>query len=359
MIRNLKRAFLTLLFIALGGSAVLAAGKAKKDDNTVDIQGKLYNEYFIDFAPIGKIQLPRILYTKDGVFFFWSTTAAINSGQGFTDEYYKEGNPKIIKNGKIQPVTFDLVRTRGAPIAADFSFSYVLVYFILSGIFLTVIFYPVLKKYKSGIGRREAPKGVLQNMMESIVVFVRDDIALTNIGPKKYLKFTPYLLTTFFMILVMNLFELVPWGESPTANITVTAALALVTFIITQFSASKHHWQEIFWFPGVPVFVKPIMGIVEFLGLFTKPFALCIRLFANMASGKVLIFSMIGLIFVFANTFGAGLAYGTSWIWVILTLFIYFIKLLVAFIQAYIFTILSALFIGLASAEHESETAHH
>jgi len=362
MIQNFRRVFLTGLLLILGVQLAIAAEGPGNDSNQIDIQGKLRNEYFLDFSPVfGKIQLPRIIYDNNGLHFFSSTTAAINSNSGLTDEYYEEGHSKIIKNGVIQPVTYELVKDDGGHIIADFSLSVAIVYFMLSGFLVLLVFIYLNKKYSEGVGRETEPKGVLQNMFETIVIFVRDEIALINIGPEKYLKFTPYLLSAFFMILFMNLFELIPWGESPTANLTVTAALATVTFLVTQFNGSKDHWKEVFWFPGVPVFVKPIMAVVEFLGLFTKPFALCIRLFANMASGKVLILSMIGLIFVFANKFGAGMAYGTSPIWIVMTLFIYMIKLLVAFIQAYIFTILSALFIGLATAEHEhhdAEPAH-
>ncbi|MCH8496470.1 MAG: F0F1 ATP synthase subunit A, partial [Balneolales bacterium] len=174
----------------------------------------------------------------------------------------------------------------------------------------------------------------------------------------KYMRFTPYLLTAFFMIMFMNLFGLMPWGDSATANIAVTAALAFTTFVITQFSGTLDHWKHVFWFPGVPAWIRIILTPVEIIGLFTKPFALTVRLFANMASGKVLVYSIIGLIFVFSGIFGDAVAWGTSWIWILFALFIYVIKIVVSILQAYIFTMLSALFIGMAVAEHDHDHDH-
>jgi F-type H+-transporting ATPase subunit a len=228
----------------------------------------------------------------------------------------------------------------------------------LAGFLTLGLFYAQARRYKSGIGRTTAPSGALQNLLEILIIFIRDEVAKPNI-PGQHLKFTPYLLTVFFMVLFMNLFGLLPWGVSSTADVTVTAVLALVTFLVTQLSASKDHWVHVFWFPGVPAWIRIILTPVEIIGLFTKPFALCIRLFANMASGKVLIYSIIGLIFVFYNLFGSEIAYATSWLWILFALFILVIKVVVSFLQAYIFTMLSSLFIGLAVAEHHHEEHAH
>lgn len=333
------------------------AVKAKKE-NTVDVLEKLQNHAYLDFKPIGKVELPRIFYTNRGILFFGSTTAAINAGVGLTDEHFVH-NAAESHDGIVHPVTYHVVSIDPElVIKLDLSISSHLVYFWVAGFLTLFVFLAQVRRYKSGFGRTSAPKGALQNLLETLVVFIRDEVAKPNIG-EKHLKFTPYLLTAFFMILFMNLFGLVPWGVSSTADVTVTAVLALTTFLVTQVSASKDHWAHVFWFPGVPAWIRIILTPVELIGLITKPFALCIRLFANMASGKVLIYSIIGLIFVFYNLFGAGVAYGTSWLWVLFALFIFVIKVVVAFLQAYIFTMLSSLFIGMAVAEHHHEEHAH
>jgi F-type H+-transporting ATPase subunit a len=195
-------------------------------------------------------------------------------------------------------------------------------------------------------------------MFESAVIFVRDEIAKPNIGDK-YPRFLPFLLTAFFFILFSNILGLVPFGGAATSNISVTLVLALFTFVLGQFHASKDHWKHIFWPPGVPFAIKFILIPVEFIGLFTKHAALAIRLFANMMAGSLVILSLIGLIFTFNSIFGGVVAWGVTPVSLLMTLFISFVKLLVAFIQAYVFTMLSALFIGMAvaeHAEHEGET---
>jgi len=190
------------------------------------------------------------------------------------------------------------------------------------------------------------------------VIFVRDEIALANIGPAKYMKYTPYLLTAFFMILFMNLFGLMPWGVTSTADVIVTAALAMFTFVITQFAGSKDYWKHVFAMPGVPKMMLVILTPVEILGLFTKPFALTVRLFANMSSGKMLVYSVLGMIFIFGDLFGPAVGIGSSLVWVSFTIFIYAIKVFAAFLQAYIFTMFSALYIGIAAEEHDHSHEH-
>ena len=183
-------------------------------------------------------------------------------------------------------------------------------------------------------------------LMEMMVLFVRDEIAYTTMGEKIGRRMTPLLLTFFFFILFTNMLGLVPFMATATGNINVTAALALVTFIVIQIQGMKENGVVGYWKSlvpsGVPVFLVPIMIPVEFLGLFTKPFALCMRLFANMIAGHVVILSLIMLIFTFGTLFIAPISVGFA-------LFIYLLEILVAFIQAYIFTMLSALFIGMAA----------
>ncbi len=355
----MKPIFRLLFLILLFTTGISATSQAETEDqNRVDLIGKVVDHHYLDFKPLGTIELPRFIYDDGEFFFYRNTTSLLNQeSDRFTDASYLDSQLEKV-DGQIVPASYEVVRSDGTTPDFDFSITSHLIFFWLAAIITLLVFLPLSRKYKQGTGRRTEPKGPFQNIFETLVIFIRDDIALQNIGPGKYQKFTPYLLTVFFMILFMNFFGLMPWGVSSTADITVTAVLAIFTFLATQIFASKEHWKHIFWFPGVPVPIKFILMPVELLGLFTKPFALCIRLFANMASGKILIFSLLGTIFIFSELFGPGIAYGTSWIWVLLTLFVYLIKALVSFIQAYVFTILSALFIGLAVDDHSEEQAH-
>ncbi len=214
------------------------------------------------------------------------------------------------------------------------------VFFIwIIAVFLILIFYFISKGYKKSI----IPKG-LTNFFEIIVLFVRDEIVKPTIG-EGYEKFLPYLLTLFFFVLSGNLFGLIPYSTSVTGNIAVTAALAGISFIATQYSGiQKHGFLKYFKGlipPGMPIAILPLMVVVEIIGLFTKPFSLCIRLFANMIAGHVVIFSLIGLIFILKTVLVSPVAIG-------FVLFIDLLELLVALIQAYIFTILTSLYIGMA-----------
>ena len=347
MTQLIRITFLIILLFAVTSETLLSA--EQDNGNTVDVVGKVLDHYYVDFSPIGKVELPRFFYDEEGFHFFGSTTAAINSDV-FTDAAYLDQD--IPTGAEIVPASYLVVRVDNQPIHFDFSITSHLVFFWLAGFITLAIAVPLTRRYKAGQGRETEPAGAFHNMFEVFVVFVRDEIAKPNIG-RRYIQYTPYLLTVFFLIVFMNLFGLMPWGVSATADITVTAVLALMTFMVTQLSGNKDYWQHIFWFPGVPFYIRLILLPVEFIGLFTKPFSLAIRLFANMASGKILIFSILGIIFVFNNLFGATIAYLSSPAWVLLTLFVYLIKAFIAFIQAYVFTILSALFIGMAMVEHE------
>lgn len=194
---------------------------------------------------------------------------------------------------------------------------------------------------------KHAPKG-FNNVLETLVLFVRDEIARPQIGDKKYMKFMPFLLTVFFFIWITNLLGLLPGAANVTGNIAVTVSLGLFTLALIIINGNKDYWKHVFWMPGIPTFVKPILAVVEVLGVFIKPIALMIRLFANITAGHIIILSLLGLIFILENAGVAGIS-------VPFALFITILELLVAFLQAFIFTMLSALFIGMAVAEHE----HH
>ncbi len=218
---------------------------------------------------------------------------------------------------------------------------------IISMIIIVLLFSSIAKAYaKTGIN--SAPKGK-QSFFEPLIVFVRDDIAKTNIG-SKYMKFVPYLLTIFFFILLNNILGMLPIGANLTGNIAFTLVLSVITLIVTNVNGNGHYWHHIFM-PPAPKWLYPILIPIEVVGILTKPFALMIRLFANITAGHIIIISLIGLIFIFKSL-------AVSPIAVAFALFIDVLECLVAFLQAYIFTMLTALFIGSACADHNEDGAH-
>jgi len=238
----------------------------------------------------------------------------------------------------------------------DISLTRNVVQMILALALLVWIMLAVAKRYKKGEGVTSAPKG-MQNVIETVVNFVKDEVAKPSLG-HKYPKYLPLLLTIFFFILINNIFCLIPGSANVTGNIAFTLVLSVISFIVIMFSSNGHYWKHIFW-PPVPHGVKIILIPVEILGVFTKPFALMIRLFANMVAGHILIICLISLIFILGalNQY-VGLGFAPFSIG--FTVFIYFIEILVAFLQAFIFTMLTAVFIGQAfEGEHHTEEAQH
>ena len=226
---------------------------------------------------------------------------------------------------------------------------------LMISIFLMLwIFISVAKSYSQS--KNQAPKG-LQSLLEPLIVFIRDDVAKASIGEKKYQKYLPFLLTVFFFIWINNLMGLIPifpGGTNLTGNIAITLSLAVFTFIITTFSGNKNYWQHIFAMPGVPVWVLFLLTPIEILGVFLRPFVLMVRLFANITAGHIIALSFFSLIFIFAEM-NVGLGYGVSVMSIAFTVFMMMLELLVAFLQAYVFTLLSAIYFGSAVEEHE----HH
>jgi F-type H+-transporting ATPase subunit a len=209
---------------------------------------------------------------------------------------------------------------------------------------LLIIFLSVSSAYKKRQGK--APKG-LQSFMEPIILFVRDDIARPNIG-YKYQRFMPLLLTVFFFIWINNLIGLVPFfpgGANLTGNIAVTLVLSVITLIVVNLNGNKHYWQHVFVPADVPVWIWPLWWVIELVGIISKPFALMIRLFANITAGHIIVLSLISLIFVFQS-------FAIAPISVAFVVFMDVLELLVAALQAFIFTLLTALFIGTAIEEH-------
>lgn len=222
---------------------------------------------------------------------------------------------------------------------------------IFSSTLLIILIMSVARSYKKNGFRN--PKGFVA-FMEMFIMNVADDIIKPCIG-KDYKRYTPYLLTLFFFIFINNLLGLIPLfpgGANVTGNIAVTFVLAIVTFLIVNFSGSKEYWREILW-PDVPLWLKapvPLMPVIELVGIFTKPFALMIRLFANMLAGHSIVLGLTALVFVTVSL-GPAMNAGMTVVSVVFSVFIAFVELLVAYIQAYIFTMLSAVFIGLARVE--------
>jgi F-type H+-transporting ATPase subunit a len=243
----------------------------------------------------------------------------------------------------------------------DLSLTRNVVQMLLALIILVWILISIAKAYGKGLGVTSAPKGK-QNFFEPIITFVRDEVSVPNLGAKSP-KYLPFLLTVFFFILINNIFGLVPGSANVTGNIAFTVVLGIIAFIVILFSSNRHYWGHIFNPPGVPLGVKFILVPVELLSaVLIKPGALIIRLFANMVAGHIIIICLISLIFVFTEKLGQGFGIGSTVISIPFTIFIYFIEILVAFLQAFIFTMLTAVFISQAMEgdhAHGEEAAHH
>jgi F-type H+-transporting ATPase subunit a len=297
------------------------------------------------------IPLPVILYSPQrGLSAFMSSEFehGEKTYQGYrllSEDYIGENklDEKIYRPGKIVPVDADGKLDLSVK-AYDFSLGRNAMQMLISSILLIWIMLGVAGKYGKGDGVKTAPSG-FQGAVEPVVVFIRDEVGKANLGDR-YEKYMPFLLTVFFFILINNIIGLIPGTANVTGNIAFTAMLGILSFIVIMFSTGRHYWGHIVN-PPVPFGVKPIMIPVELMGIFTKPFALIIRLFANMISGHIIILSFISLIFIF-GAMNTALGWGSSPFFVVLAIFIYFIEILVAFIQAYIFANLTAVFIGQA-----------
>lgn len=237
----------------------------------------------------------------------------------------------------------------------DFSVTKNVLSMIISVVLLLWIMLSVAKKYKKN-GTMVAPTG-FQNALEPVVTFIRDEVGKPNLG-NKYMRFMPLLLTVFFFIWINNLLGLLPGGANFTGNIAVTACLALVSFIVMLFSANKHFWGHLFNPPGVPLGIKFLLVPIEFISLFIKPIALMIRLFANILAGHIVILSVISMIFIF-GALSKVAGWGFVPVSLAFSIFMFFLELLVAAIQAFIFTNLTAVFLGQAIEEaHHDDHAH-
>jgi F-type H+-transporting ATPase subunit a len=277
------------------------------------------------------IPLPVIVYSEEKGLDFFSSGNFFEHHQPVEYKGYKLEHDHIYQADTGKPVW-------------DFSITKNVLMLFINAFLLIAVLLTVAKAYKKNKGG--APKGI-QSFIEPVVLFVKDEIVKPNIGPK-YEKYLPYLLTLFFFILFGNLLGLLPGAANLTGNIAVTATLAVFTFLITNISGNKNYWMHILWTPGVPLPLRIIILPVELIGIITKPFSLTIRLFAAITAGHIVLLSLVCLAFVF-NSWTVGV--GSS----IFVLFISLIELLVAGIQAYVFTLFSSLYIGMAVEEHEHD----
>jgi len=304
---------------------------------------------FFGDAATGKeygFPLPIILW--DGGLHVFSSSK-FEEGKAAEDggNYYVLHHEKIYKTGADGILT----EHEGHPSNAtplDFSITKGVFTMLLIALLMFLLFRSLGKSYAknggvaAGVGR----------FFEPIVLFVRDEIAIPNIGERHYKKYMSHLLTVFFFIWFLNVVGMTPFGINVTGNISVTFGLAIITFIITTFTAKKDYWMHIFWMPGVPVPMKFILAPIELIGAIIKPFSLMIRLYANMFAGHLVLMSLIGMMFVFKSWIGSPLTFGLSFI-------ISLIEILVTLLQAYIFTMLTALYFGAAVEEHHHGDEHH
>ncbi|MDR2475481.1 MAG: F0F1 ATP synthase subunit A [Bacteroidales bacterium] len=361
MLLKIRNILISLVLLAVTYQAHAEDGHQTATENkSFNLKEMLFShvldayEWHVFTMPDGKhISIPLLVIVKSsekGWFIFSSSRLAHGHAyEGFSISHNEKYRGKVVEttaNGEeIRPLDLSFTKNAAA--------------ILLSCILLVVIFLRLASGYrKAPLKSRRGFAGVL----EMLIMSIYDDVIKPCAGPN-YRKFSPYLLTAFFFVFLNNLFGLIPvfpGAANVTGNLSVTMVLALLTFILTNVYGNREYWKEVFW-PDVPVWLKvplPIMPFVEILGLFTKPFALMVRLFANMLSGHFIVLVFMGLIFIFAELFGQAVAGGVSIVSVAFSGFILLLDVLISFIQAYVFTMLSAVFIGLGQVEHHPEKAH-
>ena len=297
--------------------------------------------------------LPVILW-DDGLKVF--SSSRFHHGETLAEvdgNFYKLYHSKIYKTDAEGTINYDEDHHPTNVKPLDFSMTKSVVMIMITGLLMFLLFRGLARSYRKNGG---IPKGI-GRFFEPIVLYIRDDIAIATIGEKRYKKYMGFLLTIFFFIWFLNMFGLTPLGVNVTGNIAITTALAILTFLITNFTGTKDYWKHLLdplgdsmpWIAKIPLYI--ILVPIELLGIFIKPFSLLIRLYANMQAGHIVIMSLIGLMFLFKNWIGSSLSFGLAFA-------ISLIEILVALLQAYIFTMLSALYFGFASEEHEHAEAH-
>ena len=333
----LSIAIITSIVLSFSGN-IFASGSDKDEGATDFILHHVKDAHDWHFATIGHthltIPLPVIIYSEDrGLEVFMSSQFKDHeTHEPIWFEGYKiDEHEHIIAEDESRTI-HDFSITKN--VAMLFITAFVLMYLILKS----------ASHYRKN--PNSPPKGVA-SFLEPIIIYIRDEIAKPNIGPK-YKRYLPYLLTLFFFIWIGNLLGLIPGAANLTGNIAVTFTLAVLTFLITNLSGNKDYWRHVFATPGVPIPLLPVMIPVEFIGLFTKPFSLMVRLFVAITAGHIVILSLIGLTFIFKSLTVGILS-------TVMVLFINIIELLVATIQAYVFTLFTSMYIGAAVAEHHED----
>ena len=390
------------------------AREMEEEENEVDVKETIFHHlgdgygWEVPFFHIYRIPLPVIVRAEDGEWFSFSSSkltevvAIENEETGKVKEFLVPVVHKVERNGKAY--SFVIARTGGhknkvvqlfplteadekilakenlnlsgheddvidgyVDVAGryyreykplDISITKNVLALLIAAVIVTTIVMILVSFYKRK-GLHAPRKGM--GFFEMLISFIYDGVIKSTLGAKAD-KFAPYLLTAFFFILIMNLLGLIvifPGGANLTGNIAVTLVLAVLTFIITNVLGTKHYWKEIFW-PDVPLWLKfpiPIMQIIEVFGIFTKPAALCVRLFANMMGGHMIVITLTLLIFIFA-AFGAAATGAATVVSVIFSIFMLLLDVLVSFIQAYVFTLLSAMFISMGQESHHEKEEH-
>ena len=358
--KTIENILLTFLFI-ISFSGIISAQEHDLEERTetdfavtemiLHHVGDSHNFHILDWKghPIS-MPLPIILWTDNGLVTFMS--GEFHHDEEGTVVVEKENQKFTLFHGKIYYadesaneqgiyVTLDEARHPLNKRVLDFSITKLVFTLFLSMIVMLLLFLATAKSYKKS--ENNIPRGI-GKFMEPIIIFIRDEVAIPNIGENKYKKYMPFLLTIFFFIWLNNIFGLIPFfpfSANLSGNISFTFTLALITFIITLFSSKKTYWKHMLWMPGVPVYMKLFLAPIELVGMFVKPIALMIRLFANITAGHVIVLSLISLIFIMQSIWVSPAS-------VLFTVFISVIEVLVVAIQAYIFTMLSALYFGQA-----------
>ncbi len=334
MFRHFSCLLFSAVFFIASSSFAAGSDEGHGDDEDFDIAGMIMHhigdEHGYEITKGVKVPLPVILYSKaDGLQVF--SSSRLDDGKVYNG--YKNDHGHIVKlnedgtvNESVHPLDFSITKNVAT--------------MILSSALLLLVFTAVAKGYNTNKGR--APKGI-QSFFEPVILFLRDDVVRPAIGPR-YEKYFPYLMTLFFFILINNILGLFPAGPNLSGNIAFTMVLALITFLIVNISANKYYWKHVFM-PDTPVWMYIIMIPVELVGVLMKPMSLMIRLFANITAGHIIMLSLYGLIFIFKSHLIGGAVSGFA-------LFMSLIELLVAFVQALIFTLLTSMYIGSAVEEH-------
>ena len=348
--KQLRSLFLLLLFalLPLAAGAQEKGGGEKLDIPEIVLE-HLSDSYEWHIATFGgksvSIHLPIIVRSSETGQWTFCTAGSLPQNFFFDEQHH----------GKIYERMADGTTER----PLDLSFTKTVAQIWIVVIVLIVVFLSCAKWYKKRDEKSAAPSGFV-GMMEMLVMAIYDDVVKASIGEKHFKPYAPYLLTVFFFIFTTNLLGLLPifpGGANVTGNINITFFLAFCSMVAINLFGNKEYWKDIFW-PNVPLFLKaypvPLMPVIEFFGVFTKPFALMVRLFANMMAGHAIILSFTCVIFL-GWSMGVGYGMGLNLISVIMMLFMNCLEVLVAFIQAYVFTLLSAVFIGLAHKEEEAE----